>query len=118
MFAREGSSLFVFFQGHPEYEAGTLLREYRRDVRRFLRDERETYPSVPRGYFDARTSARLEEFRRRALADRDEALIEVFPACSEELLKASWHPAAERLMTNWLEQLTARTVSPAFAAAK
>lgn len=30
------NGLFVFFQGHPEYEAWTLLGEYRRDIARFL----------------------------------------------------------------------------------
>jgi homoserine O-succinyltransferase len=118
MFARQGNSMFVFFQGHPEYEARTLLGEYRRDVRRFLRGERETYPSMPRAYFDADAARRLEAFRRRALTDRREALIEAFPTLSEKSLQARWRPAAERLMTNWLGQLTARTVSPAFVAAK
>jgi homoserine O-succinyltransferase len=107
MFARQGNSLFVFFHGHPEYEAHTLLGEYRRDVRRFLRGERATYPATPRDYFDARTTRRLAEFRLRALADRREALIEAFPGCSEASLQAPWRPAAARLMSNWLSQLAA-----------
>jgi homoserine O-succinyltransferase len=118
IFARQGNSLFLFFHGHPEYEARTLMGEYRRDVRRFLRGERETYPSMPRDYFDESTMRRLTEFRLRALADRREALIETFPHCSEETLHARWRPAAERLMANWLGLLTARAASPAFAAAK
>jgi len=118
MFAREGSSLFIFFQGHPEYEARTLLGEYRRDLRRFLRGERETYPSIPHGYFDEPTTARLAAFRQRALAERHEALIESFPGCPEEALQSPWRTAAARLMTNWLAQLTVRNTSPAFAAAK
>jgi homoserine O-succinyltransferase len=109
MFARQGNSLFVFFQGHPEYEAHTLLGEYRRDVRRFLRGDRATYPSIPRDYFDERTARRLAQFRLRALADRREALIEAFPGCSEESLQAPWRPAAERLMSTWLSQLTGGT---------
>jgi homoserine O-succinyltransferase/O-acetyltransferase len=44
-------SLFVFFQGHPEYDADSLLRKNRRDVGRFLRHERERYPAPPHGYF-------------------------------------------------------------------
>ena len=106
MFARQGSSLFVFFQGHPEYEARTLMGEYRRDVRRFLRGERETYPPLPRDYFDAGTTRRLAELRARALADRRETLIEAFPNCAEETLHARWRPAAERLMANWLGLLS------------
>jgi homoserine O-succinyltransferase len=106
MFARQGNSLFVFFQGHPEYEARTLLGEFRRDVRRFLRGERDTYPSLPQNYFDARTTRRLGEFRRRALADRREALIETFPGM-DDALQAPWRPAVERLMAQWLGEMTA-----------
>lgn len=36
-FIKQYKSLFVFFQGHPEYESDTLLLEYRRDVARYLR---------------------------------------------------------------------------------
>jgi homoserine O-succinyltransferase len=45
---RHSKSLFVYFQGHPEYEAQTLLGEYRRDIGRFLRREAENYPAMPR----------------------------------------------------------------------
>jgi homoserine O-succinyltransferase len=53
MFVKQRKSLFVCFQGHPEYEARTLLLEYARDVRRYLRRESDTYPGMPRGYFGA-----------------------------------------------------------------
>ena len=33
----------------------TLLLEYRRDIGRFLRGERDTYPPMPQGYFDEET---------------------------------------------------------------
>ena len=46
------ASLFVCFQGHPEYEARSLLGEYRRDIGRFLRRENEGYPNMPQGYFN------------------------------------------------------------------
>jgi homoserine O-succinyltransferase len=39
MFTKQAGSLLVFFQGHPEYEDTTLLREYRRDVGRYLRGQ-------------------------------------------------------------------------------
>jgi len=35
-FVKERASLLLFFQGHPEYEGTTLLKEYRRDVGRYL----------------------------------------------------------------------------------
>jgi homoserine O-succinyltransferase len=62
-FVKEGKSLFVFFQGHPEYESDTLLREYRRDVERYFRREASAYPSIPRGWTMSSTpnSRRLSE---------------------------------------------------------
>src|SRR5262249_8638171 len=69
-FVKQRKSLFVFFQGHPEYEAHTLLGEYRRDVGRFLRRERETYPAMPERYFDRATTAALQALRERALVER------------------------------------------------
>ena len=71
-------SLFVHFQGHPEYGAQTLLKEYRRDIKRFLRRERETYPSMPKSYFDAAATKLLTDFRDVALSDRREELMEAF----------------------------------------
>src|SRR5580658_3953904 len=47
-FCKKDKSLFLFFQGHPEYEATTLLLEYRRDVGRYLGGESDNYPSMPR----------------------------------------------------------------------
>ena len=44
VFTMQRRSRLVFLQGHPEYEADTLMREYRRDVGRFLRAERELLP--------------------------------------------------------------------------
>ena len=82
MFAKHDRSLFVFLQGHPEYDPTTLLREYRRDVGRFLRREREGYPALPRHYLDAPSERSLEAFRRRALSARNPELLEGFPAAA------------------------------------
>jgi homoserine O-succinyltransferase len=48
-FVKPGKSLSVFFQGHPEYEAGSLSLEYRRDERRFLNGESTIRPLPPHG---------------------------------------------------------------------
>src|SRR5438093_12714678 len=62
-FVKQRKSLFVFFQGHPEYEAVTLLLEYRRDIRRFPRRGRDTYPPMPHVYFDQETVEPLTALR-------------------------------------------------------
>jgi len=102
-------SLFVCFQGHPEYEAQSLLGEYRRDIGRFLRGENEIYPTMPLGYFSAFAETTLAAFERQALSDRRPELLASFPV--DELardLKNTWHPAARRIYRNWLLYLSSQ----------
>ena len=102
-------SLFVCFQGHPEYEAQTLLGEYRRDIGRFLRGENETYPTMPQGYFSAFAERTLVAFQREALLDRRPERLASFPV--DELagdLKNTWHSAARRIYRNWILYLSSQ----------
>jgi homoserine O-succinyltransferase len=106
-FVKQRKSLFVFFQGHPEYEATTLLFEYRRDIGRFLRGERETYPPMPEGYFDDETVRVLAALQERALSDRREELLAEFPiAMAVGTVMNNWRSAAEGLYRNWLGYLS------------
>ena len=111
-------SLFVHFQGHPEYGALTLLKEYRRDIKRFLRRERETYPSMPQGYFDAAATSLLTDFREVVLSEQREELMEGFPEVAlVDSLQNTWHSSATRIYRNWLHYLaTKRTDVSAFPA--
>jgi homoserine O-succinyltransferase len=105
-FVKQRKSLFVFFQGHPEYDATTLLLEYRRDIGRFLRGERDTYPPMPQGYFDEETGHRLSTLRARALSDRREQLLTEFPlAMAAGKVTNSWRSTAEGLYRNWLRYI-------------
>ena len=107
-------SLFVHFQGHPEKGAPTLLKEYRRDIKRFLRAERETYPSMPKGYFDAPAARLLAEFRDIALSDRREELMEGFPeAAVVGSLKNSWRSSAVSIYGNWLQYVVSKKAETA-----
>jgi homoserine O-succinyltransferase/O-acetyltransferase len=99
-------SMFVHFQGHPEYGTRTLLKEYRRDIKIFLRRERETYPSMPHGYFDAAASQLLADFREKAIADRCEEILRDFPEASvAATLQSSWQASASTVYKNWLQYL-------------
>lgn len=109
MFVKSRKSLFVFFQGHPEYEAGTLLAEYRRDIERFLKGEREAYPSLPQGYLDEDSARALNHLRDQALATRRKELIASFP--TDRLagkLTDTWHSAAAQIYSNWLLHMSAQ----------
>ncbi len=111
-------SLFVHFQGHPEYGAQTLLKEYRRDIKRFLRLERETYPSMPKGYFDAAAARLLIDFRDVALSDRREEVMEGFQeAALVGGLKSTWRSSAMSIYRNWLQYVASKkTEATAFPA--
>jgi homoserine O-succinyltransferase len=108
MWVAQRKSLYVFFQGHPEYEINTLLLEYRRDVGRYLRQERDTYPVMPHGY-DLETAAAFTALQERALANRREELLAEFPiALLESRLKNTWRSAAACIYGNWLTYLCAQ----------
>jgi|SRR5579862_2779759 len=103
------NSLFLHFQGHPEYGAQTLMKEYRRDIRRYLKSERETYPSMPQGYFDAQAERLLTAFRDVVETDRNEMLMERFPESAVVAsLQKTWHSSAVGIYENWLEYVIAK----------
>jgi len=102
----------VFFQGHPEYDTVSLLKEYKREVIRFARGERPDYPPLLENYFSFRVRAILEEHEERVRAARDAG--QVLPDFPESLVAASldntWHDTAEAVVDNWIGkvyQLTA-----------
>jgi homoserine O-succinyltransferase len=108
-FVKQEKSLFVFFQGHPEYESDTLLREYRRDVGRYLRNETNTYPLLPLGYFDERTGSALAALREEGMACRSEELFaRVGSVLESAKIENTWHRTATRIYRNWLEYICAR----------
>ncbi|MBV8615465.1 MAG: homoserine O-succinyltransferase [Acetobacteraceae bacterium] len=107
---RCGVSLFVFMQGHPEYDARALMREYRRDVLRFLAGERSEYPGLPANYFDPSTHAALQELRERAVLDRSaDTMVEMQNLIGQADLPGLWQGTAARLYENWLDLLAAGT---------
>jgi homoserine O-succinyltransferase len=102
-------SMFVHFQGHPEYGALTLLKEYRRDIKRFLRQERSTYPTMPEGYFDVPSALLLSEFRDGALARPSEERLAFFPeALLLGALQNTWQASATCMYRNWLQHILSR----------
>ena len=105
IFAKQFGSQFIFFQGHPEYEALSLEREYLRDISRFLAGERDAYPAIPAGYFDAETEERLAGFERRARVERRPALSTELPdrTLRQDIATGT---AATVIFRNWLGHLS------------
>jgi homoserine O-succinyltransferase len=106
LFAKQAPSLFLFWQGHPEYDERSLLKEYQRDIGRFLRKERSTYPTLPHGYFDPATVESLENFERRARDEPSEELISKVPLGTPRVAN-TWRTAATQIYGNWLRFIAA-----------
>jgi len=112
IFAKECGVPFLFFQGHPEYEACTLLREYRRDIGEFLTGLRRSYPDMPLNYFDPASIAALDRFRERVLTVPHPDLLKDFPfGICEQGLRAPWREIAVGIWSNWITSLHLRRVS-------
>jgi homoserine O-succinyltransferase len=103
-----GNSLFVFFQGHPEYDGRALMREYRRDVLRFLNRERDDYPQLPARYFDRRLEQQLHSLRERALTNNnpDVGMVDFQVMVGKASLEATWKQTAVQLYRNWFNVMT------------
>jgi homoserine O-succinyltransferase len=107
MFVKEGASLQVFLQGHPEYDADTLAREYRRDLLRFLRGEANEPPQMPQHYFAAPVAARLAALVESAIA-APAAQLAQFPPEALAMTAAPWRADSVRLFRNWLATIARR----------
>jgi homoserine O-succinyltransferase/O-acetyltransferase len=109
MFARQEKNFHLFLQGHPEYDALTLLREYRRDVSRYLKGDREDYPVLPQNYFDGVSADIALSFRERALFNRTPELVPSFPTeLLREGLECPWRSCAVGIYEKWFDYLKGR----------
>jgi homoserine O-succinyltransferase len=100
-----GRSLFLFLQGHPEYGAETLGREYLRDMGRFLRGESAERPAIPEQYFDRATENALAILDAGAEGPDDVARYSGI--ISGALPLQSWRGHTVKLFGNWLALIAA-----------
>ena len=94
----------VYLQGHPEYDAVSLMKEYKREIVRRVRGETAAWPPFPSGVFDRRSAAVLGEYRDRAEAAL--AVGDAAPAFPEAhvvpRLENTWLDSGKSLVGNWL----------------
>lgn len=98
---------FVFFQGHPEYDRVSLLKEYRRELGRYYSGERPEHPPVPEHYFDDSALARLDAYRLVLEEAKDSGRLPP-PLDENELLPKNapdWNTAGQVIYRNWLSGL-------------
>jgi len=92
----------VFFQGHPEYDSFSLLKEYKREVTRFLSGELDIYPSFPENYFTEEVYPVLDSFRKEAeLARKQNTTARPFPE-QDVPVDNTWGDTGKIVFNNWL----------------
>src|SRR5690606_22446757 len=101
---------YVFFQGHPEYDLVSLLKEYKREIARFAEGEASELPPYPEHYFPAGVLEALEDHRAATLAARSRG--ETLPALLEqpllEGLSNDWTNPGQAIYRNWLRLVQSR----------
>lgn len=93
----------VYFQGHPEYDINSLLKEYKREVLRYLNDERDE-PPFPENYFNVQAMNIASKFLGTALhAKGNNQAIPEFPEDEIALhLDNTWGDTGKAIFNNWL----------------
>ena len=87
----------VYFQGHPEYDRNSLLKEYKREVLRFSAGERDAMPPFPDNYFQGEALRLIE-----AALDDPDTLVDVLNNDVEQHLDNTWGDTAKAIINNWL----------------
>ncbi|MBM4207763.1 MAG: homoserine O-succinyltransferase [Gammaproteobacteria bacterium] len=97
----------VYFQGHPEYDDISLLKEYKREVLRFYRGEINEYPPFPEHYFNTEAQAVFTEYAEKIKhAKATGGELEVFPEHFVlDDLDNTWRDTAKAVFNNWLGKI-------------
>jgi homoserine O-succinyltransferase len=94
----------IYFQGHPEYDAVSLLKEYKREVLRYLNGELEAKPPFPENYFSTEALAAAAQYVLSAEAAMREG--HVLPEFPEDTLAQhvdnTWTDTGKAIINNWL----------------
>ena len=94
----------VYFQGHPEYHAVSLLKEYKREVNRFINGELDSPPPYPEHYFSDEAIEIAESHIaacQAAMKNSDE--IPEFPeGALETHVHNTWNDTGKAMVNNWL----------------
>lgn len=97
----------VFFQGHPEYDDISLLKEYKREVLRFYHGELSDYPPFPENYFNPTVQEIFLDYENKVrLARQARGELAAFPEhLVVEHLDNTWRDTAKAVFNNWLGKI-------------
>ncbi|PIE45289.1 MAG: homoserine O-succinyltransferase [Gammaproteobacteria bacterium] len=90
----------IFCQGHPEYDRVSILKEYKREIQRFLDKERD-YPAFPYGYVTLGAKELLTAFKKQ-LVNRQTTLADFPDEAVLDLIDNTWRDTAKAIFSNWL----------------
>lgn len=106
----------VFFQGHPEYDTISLLKEYKRELVAFFNNNIDAEPKFPDNYLNAQHKAILNEFKGKYLSAQ--LSIDDFPEkLIAQTLNNTWQDATSAIISNWIGcvyQTTHKDISKPF----
>lgn len=83
----------ICFQGHPEYDTASLLKEYKREVMSLKKGQNA--PNLPLHYFGPKSQKLIEDFIKGKES--------IFPVEEiEPLLENTWTDSARSIIANWV----------------
>lgn len=94
----------VFFQGHPEYDTVSLLKEYKREINNYINGVSMVYPPLPDNYLGEFESALLREYQfRLSMAMQQGDQLPEFPeSMILNLIDNTWHDTACSVVGKWM----------------
>ncbi len=97
----------VFFQGHPEYDDISLLKEYKREMMRFYHGELGDYPPFPENYFNPTVQQVFLAYEQQVrLAKQTGCPLDEFPEhLVLEHIDNTWRDTAKAVFNNWLGKI-------------
>ena len=90
------------FQGHPEYEGNSLLKEYQREINNFVSGNRADYPPLPNNYFSGPEIKKLEELKQDLLSEPKDVSLDESLISDIDL---NWQSSGKTIYRNWLNSL-------------
>jgi homoserine O-succinyltransferase len=94
----------IYFQGHPEYDINSLLKEYKREILRYVSGEMDEPPPVPENYLPAGSALVVEKFMVQAMQaiSRNEPVPGILENELGPVLDNTWGDTAKAIVNNWL----------------
>ncbi|TNE50211.1 MAG: homoserine O-succinyltransferase [Deltaproteobacteria bacterium] len=94
----------IYFQAHPEYDSNSLLKEYKREVTRYIHGARDDYPPHPEHYFFAQAANVADEYQHQVQSALEKGQAPPpFPENElERLVDNTWGDTGKAIVNNWL----------------